>query len=388
MRIMKRIYLDNAAVTPVHKSVLKAMDRTAKTYYGNPSSIHEEGVRARKAYLESKRSIASFMGGNADDIVIVGSGTEANNLAIIGVAEARIAEGARYEDLHFVTTAIEHASVLECARYLEKKGVRVDYLNVDGRGIIDIEELRKKIKPNTFLVSVMYVNNEVGTIQPIGEIARMVRGVRKNNGAEFPYLHTDACQASLFLEINAQNLGADLITIDGQKMYGPRGIGVLWKRQNVPLLAVIHGGGQEKGGRSGTENVSAIVGLAKAAEYVNGKRQLEQRRVTALRDYFIDQLLSIKGVVVNGDRSERIANNVNISVPGKDNEFIVLNLDAQGVACSTKSSCLRDEGESYVIAALGKGTEIARSSIRFSLGYETHKRDIDRTVSLLKRLLA
>jgi cysteine desulfurase len=385
---MKRIYLDNAAVTPVHKDVLRAQVEAAKKFSGNPSSIHAEGYAAKKELMRARGVIASFFGGNSDEVVFTGSGTEANNLAIIGLAEALVAEGKKYEELHFLTTSIEHASVRECAEYLKKKGVAVEYVGVDEEGRVDLKVLKEKIRPETFLVSVMYVNNEIGTIEPLTEVAKVIRYARKQHGGSFPYFHTDACQAGLFHPVDAQIIGADLITIDAQKMYGPRGIGALWKRRSLVLSPIIHGGGQEKGLRSGTENIPLIAGFARAVELVLKQRGTQQERVSVLRDYFISELEKIEGVVVNGSKTERVANNVNISVPGRDNEFIVLKLDAKGIACGTKSSCLRDEEESYVVRALQKGEKVARTSIRFSLGYDTTKRDIDAALDAFRKIIS
>lgn len=395
---MKRIYLDNAAITPVDKKVLKEMVKYSKPEFANPSSLHVEGVNAKKVVNGARKQIADLIHGHADEIVFTGTGTEANNIAINGLivwlaAEQKIGT----KPLHMITSVVEHPSVLECAKWLEGQGVAVDYVGVDEKGILNLKELKEKIRPNTCLVSIMTVNNEIGTIQPITEIAKTVRAARKTNtiaqalaerGAKdtelfaFPYFHTDASQAPLFLNLDTRIMGVDLITFDGQKIYGPRGIGALWVRRGIPLATITRGGGQEKGIRSGTENVAAIAGLAKAFELAAENREKESVRLTELRDYFISELMKLSSkynqkIVLNGDQQERIPNNINVSFLGLDNEFLLLQLDAKGIACSTKSSCMRDENESYVLAALGLPVDIARTSLRFSLGKDTKKRHLD-----------
>ncbi len=393
----KRIYLDYAAITPVAPEVQKVMSAYLSPDFANPSSIHTEGVAAKKAVDGAKKQIADILHGHADELIFTASGTEANNLAIIGAYQAVLKSGKKTkkpQDLHFITSAIEHPSVLEVAHWLEAQGVAVDYISVNEEGIINTKELKEKIRPNTFLVSLMFVNNEIGTIQPIIDIAKIVRAAKKNfpivqdsTAVPLPYLHVDASQAPLYLPIDVRGFGADMITLDGQKMYGPRGIGLLWKKRGVILSPIIHGGGQENGLRAGTENVPAICGFAKALELAFKNREKETKRITLLRDFFIENLKAIPQVTVNGSLTQRIANNINISASPVDTEFLLLQLDAEGISCSTKSSCLRDEDESYVISALGKSTDAAVHSLRFSLGNKTTRKDIEKTLSLLKKFI-
>jgi cysteine desulfurase len=389
----RRIYLDYASLTPVDKRVFVADD------FANPSSIYMDGVRAKKALDGARVGCAQFLHAHADEIFFTGSGTEANNIALLGVVENLISKGKSYRDIHIIVSAIEHASVLEAARVLKRKGVHVDILPVSPDGIVDIQAFKKMLKPTTALVSVMMVNNEIGTIQPLADIVKIVRDFRKKKMGDasladfsYPLVHTDACQAMLYTNINLEKLGVDMLTADSHKVYGPRSVGMLYVRRSALglLSPIMHGGGQEHGLRPGTENVAGVVGFAKALEIVaqenkSKSKETETERLTKLRDYCIEQLLEkVPGLVVNGSRTERIANNVNISIPGIDHEFLLLQLDVRGISCSTKSSCLRDEDESYVIAAIRGGAQHdkksvgrPRQSLRFTLGRQTTKKDID-----------
>lgn len=384
---MKRIYLDNAALTPIRKEVAKEVEKFSAAMYGNPSSIHSEGVRARKALDDARRRTAEAINAHPDEVVFTASGTEANNLAIFGVVRTLLGEGKSPHDLHVITSMIEHASVLESFRELERLGVSVSYIGVDADGIVRLDELKKALRPETVLVSLMYVNNEVGTIQPLHEIAKLVRHARKRpsiHGERFPLLHTDAAQAFLYLEVNVEKLGADLVVLDAHKVYGPRGVGLLYRKRGVALEPLIYGGGQEGGLRSATENLPGIAGFAKALALAAGERPEETARVTALRDYGIQELLKLPGVSLNGHAVHRIANNIHVSFVGKDTEFLTLQLDARGIAVSTKSSCLRDEDESYVLRAMG--TPDPKNGLRITLGSATKKRDIDFVIRSIKML--
>lgn len=387
----KRIYLDYASVTPIDNRVQKEYEKYSSIEYANPSSLHTEGVQAKKVMDASRKQIAELIHGHTDEITFTASGTEANNLAIVGVVEKIIADGKKYADLHIITSVIEHASVLEPIRMLEKKGVQVTYVPVDKDGIIDLHVLKTSLKPHTVLVSIMMVNNEIGTIQPLYDIAKLVRHARKENiiAAGFPYLHTDACQAPLYLPLDVRSLGVDLLTLDAQKMYGPRGNGLLWTRRGTEVVPIISGGGQEKGLRSATPHVASIAAFAKAFSVAAAEQSKEAKRIQDLRTYFIRELQKIEaGIVLNGHAEKRIANNVNVSIPGIDNEFYLLQLDAKGIACSTKSSCLRDEDESYVIKALGADSDRARNSLRFTLGRMTKRADIDFVLKAMKTMIS
>ncbi len=386
----RRIYLDYASLTPIDRRVLGVMKKFSSREYANPSSIYKEGVKARKILEESRKTVGRILGGRAEEIFFTSGGTEANNLAILGTAQA--ARMAGREKPHLIISAIEHSSVMECANLLEKWGMEVTRLSVDSSGSISLEELKKAIRPETFLVSVMMVNNEIGTVQKIREIAKIVRHFRNNLSAADHQLpttdyqpllfHTDASQAALFYDLKVESLGADLLTIDGGKVYGPRGIGALYVKKGTPISPVLAGGGQERGLRSGTENLPAIAGLAKALELADKEREKESRRVAELKDFLLTGLKKIRpDLKVNGSSgSESSPHILNVSIPGIDNEFFLLRLDAKGVAVSTKSSCLRDSDQSYVLQAIGANS---RDSLRFSLGRWTTKREIKAVLALI-----
>jgi len=373
------------------------MDRYMTEEFGNPNSIHQTGVVARNALEDSRKVIALAFNSHPDEIIFNSGGTEGNNAAIFGVFNRLRKNGVKYSDMRAVTTNIEHSSVLECFKELESRGVEVDYAPVDGNGIIDPKKIKELLKPETVLVSVMYANNEIGTIQPIKEIAKVIRAFRKTLPSVISLLqpttynlqpvlfHTDACQAPLFLNLNVQELGVDLMTIDGQKIYGPKGVGVLFIKRGIEMEPIIFGGGQEKGLRSGTENVPLIAGLAKAIEIAGKDRVKNSERLSKIRDYGIKKIEEkIPQAALNGDRIKRLPNNINISIPGIDPEFVVLQLDEEGIVCSTKSACLKDEETSYVISALGRDKKYSQSSLRFSLGLDTTKKDVDYLVKMLK----
>ncbi len=395
---MKRIYLDYAALTPTDPRVLKEVLRHYDMSFGNPSSLHKEGVAAKKVLDDSRALCANILGGHKDEIVFTGSGTEANNLAIFGTIDHLISEGKKPQELHVITSVIEHPSVLECMQALSKRGVKVDYIKVHHEGLIDLKELEEKITRETCLVSIMHVNNEVGVIEPLEEIVKIIRNFKKNIGSaivsedervSYPLFHTDASQAPLYIEEQVQKIGCDLLTLDAHKVYGPKGVGMLWVKRGVALAPQLRGGNQESGRRASTENIPGIAGFAKAMSIVASERTEETARLTTLRDYFINKLLEKHPqCIINGARLARIANNINFSIPGIDNEFFVLQLDAHGVACSTKSSCLRDDGDSYVLDALVHNPHISKSSLRISLGRYTKKKDIDSVAKLITNLLS
>jgi len=378
---MKQVYLDHASITPTDRRVLKVIKKYYGMEYGNPSSIHSVGVKAKKVLEEARKKCAHFLRAHADEVIFTASGTEANVLAIVGIVRKLFENGRAYADMHIVTSRIEHQSVLEPVAELARLGVQVDYVRILPSGIFDLDDLKKKLRRETVLVSLMAVNNEIGTIQPIREIAKVVRHFRKENskspGERLPFFHTDASQAPLYLELDTNTLGVDLITLDGHKVYGPKGIGMLYVRRGTELVPSISGGGQEAGLRSGTENIPAIAGLAVALEIAERERAKESARLIILRDFAISEILSkIPGAILNGDQTNRLPNNINISIPDIDAEFLVLQLDTRGIQCSTKSSCLKDESESYVIRELGGESWRAKNSIRLSLGRSTTKSDM------------
>ncbi len=399
-KLKHTIYLDYASLTPVDKRVSKALVDFSKEEavggFANPSSIYSSGVHAKKTLEDARASCAQFLSAHVDEIVFTASGTEANNIAVLGTVENLISKGKSYKDIHIIVSAIEHASVLEAAHALAKKGIELDIIPVMHDGVIDVLAFKKLLKTNTALVSIMMVNNEIGTIQPIAEIVKIVRDFKKTkidsstpDSFSYPLVHTDACQAMLYLDINLDKLGVDMLTADSHKVYGPRSVGMLYIRRSATgkVSPIMFGGGQESGRRPGTENVAGIVGFAKALEIAayENKNGKEAKRLLQLRDYGFEKLSQkMPGLVINGSPHERIANNINISLPDIDHEFLLLQLDARGIACSTKSSCLRDEDESYVITALRNADEKAnknalslRQALRFSLGRATTKKDID-----------
>lgn len=407
----KRCYLDHASTTPLDQRVRRVMEPFFARDFGNPSSIHAEGVAAKKAIDEARTKIARCLEAHAEEIIFTSGGTEANNLAIFGALAAFTRSG--LVKAHIVTTNIEHSSVLEPLRALERLGrAEVSYVPVESDGIVSPEKVIAAIRQSTVLVSVMYANNEIGTIQPIRRIGKMMYDLRFRNYESrsrrlnakrstlnirnekaYPLFHCDACQAPLYLNCLVNALGVDLLTLDGHKLYGPKGVGALYVRRGTPLTPQIFGGGQERGLRSTTENMPGIVGFAEAIRIATVEREKESARVERLRDHLYFLIRANKHidrrVVVNGSmkENERLPSNLNISLPGVDTEFLTLQLDAAGIACSTKSSCLKGERESYVIRALGGGEERARSTVRFTLGRDTRKTDIDRTAETLLRLL-
>ncbi|MEK9184615.1 MAG: cysteine desulfurase family protein [Patescibacteria group bacterium] len=355
---MKRIYLDNASITPTRKEAIKEMMVYYGKEYGNPSSIHTEGVNAKKALEEARKTLALSINAHPDEIIFTASGTEANNIAILGI---------KCERMHAITSTIEHSSVLRAFKELEKRGLSVTYLNVDKNGIVNLKELKESIKKETILISIMLVNNEIGTIQPISEIAHIIR----KSGLPIIF-HTDASQALLYLDINVDKLGVNMLSIDSHKVCGPKGVGALYVKR-----------GQEKILRFGTENLPEIMGFAKAVELAKNEREKESVRLCELRDCCIQKLEKECRAEINGDRINRIANNIHISIPNIDTEFLTLQLDAYGIAVSTKSSCLKDDDESYVLKAIGK--KDPKNGVRITLGRDTTKKDIDRLVKMIKK---
>jgi len=396
----RRVYLDYASLTPMDPRVIREMKRFSGRGYANPSSWYKEGVAAKNALDEGRKKAASFIHAHPDEIVFTSGGTESNNLAIIGAVEALHEKGVGYSKMHIMTSIIEHSSVRECANYLNGKGVMVDAIPVGKDGIVDLDVLKKKIRPETVMISVMAVNNEIGTIQPIREIAKAVRQARACIGAgpfdfqdsKYPIFHTDASQAALYEDLNIERLGVDLLTLDGTKIYGPRGVGALFIKRDTPISSVIHGGGQESGMRSGTENIPAIMGFAKALEIAGTERYSETIRIRGLKDHFYEGLKEIrKDIEANprispdGSETRQSPHILNISIPDIDGEFFVMQLDAKGIACSTKSSCLRDEDESYVLKSIGADS---KDSLRLSFGRWTKKGQIKRAIKVIGAILS
>ena len=346
-------------------------------FFGNPGSIHAEGVNASKTLKSARTSVARFFSCQTDEVVFTGSGTLANNLALFGVVEYLQKHGRNYSDMHIVTTGIEHSSVLEVFRELERLGVLVSYIPVRSNGLVDLERVLSVLNDKTVLVSVGYVNGEIGVIQPIGKITNIIR--KYNSEIK---IHIDASQAPEYLSLPVNTLGVDLCTIDGQKMYGPKGVGALFVKQGTKLNPISFGGGQEKGLYSGTEAIPLIVGLSVACTEVVKNRAKEYARMKELQDYTFKYIgEKLPKAVINGSIDRRIPNNINISLSGVDTEFLVIQLDQKGIACATKSACDADKVHSHVVHEIDpENIDRAKSTLRFTFGRSTRKRHIRRTV--------
>jgi cysteine desulfurase len=371
----KIIYLDHAATTYLRPEVTKAMAPFGETRFGNPSSLYGLGREAKNAIEQSRKKVAEIFNCTPTEIIFEGSGTESDNHAIIGAALANQGRGK-----HIIVSTIEHHAVLHACEFLETMGFEVTYLPVDRDGLLKQDELKKAIRQDTILVSIMFANNEIGTIQPIHEISQIIKSSSSNSAgsARQVLFHTDACQAAGYYNLNVNELGVDLMTINGSKIYGPKGTGVLYVRKGVMINPIIHGGGQEKNKRAGTENVAGIIGLSTALELVQKEREKESQRLAELRDKLINDLLKIPKVVLNGHPTKRLPNNVNVTVMDIEGEAMLLHLDALGICASTGSACTSGDLEpSHVILALGHPYEMAHGSIRFTLGYCNTEKDID-----------
>jgi len=384
---MKRIFLDHAATTPLAKEVKKTMDIYAAEQFGNPNSLHREGVVARRAVEDARAEAARFFGALPEEIVFTGGGTEANNMAIRGVFEELEQSGTALADCHAITSVIEHSSVLEVFQALESKGLAVTYAGVDGSGGVCVQEIKEALRANTKLVSIMYANNEIGTIQPVHEIAKAVRHFRGGREDGYPLVHTDACQALQCLPVGVRPLGADLLSASAQKVYGPKGVGLLFVKRGTPFAPIMYGGGQERGLRPGTENVAGIAGFGRALAMTAQVRGKECARQSSLRAYLVSELkTAFPDAVLNGDSEDQLPHIVSVSFPGVDQEELVLRLDAKGVAVAARSACKeKDLDVSYTVAALGEKHHPG-SAIRFSIGRETRKRDLNFTVKTLKNI--
>lgn len=368
-----RIYLDYNATTPVDPAVLDAMLPYFAESFGNASSIHSPGQRARGAVDASRASVAALMGAKPSEIVFTSGGTESDNLALFGVVAA-----SQEPRKHIVTTAIEHHAVLNAAQALEKLGIAVTYVPVGREGVVDPEDIRRALKPETILISVMHANNELGTIQPIEEIGRIAAAAKV-------IFHCDAVQTAGKIPLDVNRLGVDLLTISAHKFYGPKGAGALYVRSGTPLEPQFHGGHHERDRRPGTENVPGIVGLGKAAELARKNMMTDCARITTLRNRLEDALLATCAEArVNGNRAQRVSNTSNISFHAAGGEALVIALDLQGIACSTGAACSSGAvGPSHVLMAIGLSPDEARSSLRFSLGRNTTPEEIDQAIALI-----
>ncbi|MGI6382281.1 MAG: cysteine desulfurase NifS [Tissierellaceae bacterium] len=369
----KYIYMDNAATTPVKEEVLEAMLPYFTEKYGNPSSVYSLGSESKVAVEKAREQVAKALGADKKEIFFTASGSESDNWAIKGIAYNR-----RNKGNHIITSKIEHHAVLNTCKYLEKQGFEVTYLNVDSDGVVDLEELKNSIKDTTILITIMFANNEIGTIQPIKEIGQ----IAKENDIVF---HTDAVQAVGSVEIDVKDLNVDLLSLSAHKFYGPKGIGVLYVRQGVRLDNLIHGGGQERSKRAGTENVASIVGLGKAIELATGNLEEKNKKLSALRDSLIEKIESkIDYVKLNGHRTKRLPGNVNVSFQFIEGESLLLMLDMNKIAGSSGSACTSGALDpSHVLLAIGLDHETAHGSLRLSLSEFNTEEEIDFVVEKL-----
>jgi len=374
----KRIYMDYSATTPCDSVVVKAMLPYFSDKFGNASTLYSFGKEARAAIEQSREKVANAIGANTEEIVFTSSGTESNNTVLKGIAYMNEDKGD-----HIITTSIEHHSVVEPCKFLEKQGFKLTYLPVDKYGLVDPEDIKKAITPKTLLVSIIYGNNEIGTIQPIKEIGKIV----KESGI---YFHTDAVQALGHIPVNVNISGIDFLSASAHKFYGPKGIGILYIRKGSKITPLMHGGGQEKKKRASTENVPAIVGLGIAVEIAIKSMDDEMNRIKVLRDKFVSGVLNnIENVKLNGHPTDRLPNNVNFSIKGIEGEAIILRLDMEGISASTGSACSSYRLEpSHVLLAIGVQRDLAQGSIRFSLGKYTKDEDIDYVLKVLPDVVA
>ncbi len=386
------IYLDHASTTPTDKKVIQAMLPFFGEHFGNPSSLYKLGRRAADVIENSRNQVADIVNTKKEEVFFTAGGTESDNLAIFGIASLFLDNPKKY---HLITTQIEHSAVLNSFKALEKKGFEVTYLPVDKFGIVSPQSVMKALKPNTILVSIMYANNEIGTVQPLKEISNILKNYRhiqqvdkRSNKPNYPVLHTDACQAAGYLDLDINKLGVDLMSLNGSKIYGPKQVGALIKRKNIQLKSFLFGGDQERRIRPGTQNVPGIVGFAKALELVEKNKDKENKRLIKLRDYFIDELLKMPETVLNGHHQKRLPNNVNVTFKRIEGESIMLKLDALDIYCSTGSACHSISLDpSHVILAIGQNAEDAHGSMRFTVGKSTTKKDIQYVLKVLPNII-
>jgi cysteine desulfurase len=374
---MRKIYLDHNATTPVHPEVLEVMLPYLKEKFGNPSSIHGFGREAKVALEEAREKVAGLLGASSNEIFFTSGGTESDNLAVKGTAFAN-----RKKGFHIITSKIEHHAILESCKFLEKEGFEVTYLPVNSQGLVDPDDLKKTIRDETTLVSIMYANNEVGTIQPIEELSK----ISNEKGIHF---HTDAVQALGKIPVNLQKSNVDMLSISSHKIYGPKGVGAIFIRKGVRITPWSHGGHHERSRRAGTENIPGIVGFAKALELVVKELEGQNKHLRSLTEAFYKKLVdTIPDVILNGDLERRIPNTLNLSFKGVEGESIILSLDLKGVAVASGSACTSGTLEpSHVLSAMGIDPAIAQGAIRFSFGRDNTMEDVEYVASLLPEIV-
>ena len=373
----KLIYLDNAATTQVYPEVLEAMIPYFTEHYGNPSSIYSFAGESKRAVDAARNTMAEFLNASTEEIYFTGGGSESDNWALKATAEAYANKGK-----HIITSKIEHHAILHTCEWLEKHGFEVTYLNVDENGLVDLEELKAAIRPDTILISVMFANNEIGTIEPIAEIGK----IAKEHGVLF---HTDAVQAFGHVPIDVQAMNIDMLSASGHKVNGPKGIGLMYIRKGIKIGSFIHGGAQERHRRAGTHNVPGIVGFAKAVELASRDMDKRMKYETELRDYYISRVeKEIPYAKLNGDRVKRLPNNTNFCFRFIEGESMLILLDQKGICASSGSACTSGSLDpSHVLLAIGLPHEIAHGSLRATLSEKTTKEDIDFTVDELKKII-
>jgi cysteine desulfurase len=372
--MMRRVYLDNNATTPVLPEVMEAMRPYFGERFGNASSIHHHGQETRAAVERARAAVAALLGCLASEVVFTSGGTEADNLAIFGLA--------RSGD-HIVTSTIEHHAVLNACKHLADEGCEVTYLPVDGRGLVDPADVKRAIRPNTKLITIMFANNETGVVQPVAEIGKIAAEADV-------YFHTDAVQAAGKIPIDVKQIGCDLLTISGHKIHGPQGVGALFVRKGTRLEPMLYGGSHERSRRAGTENVPGIVGLGKAAELAcAGLERANGQKMAAQRDRLERELLGIEATGLNGDGAPRVPNTTNIYFDGIEGEALVIALDLKGLAVSTGAACSSGAIEpSHVLIAMGLRSDRAKASIRFSLGKQNTPEDVEFALGLIPETVA
>jgi len=371
-----RTYMDHSATTPVRREVVKAMEPIFLKKFGNASSLHSFGKEAREEVEECRKKIARIIHAEPEEIIFTSGGTESDNFALKGIALANKNKGN-----HIITSKIEHDAILNTCKYLEKQGFKVTYLNVNSEGIVNLNELQKAIDSKTILVSIMHANNEIGTIQPIEEIGKICaqKGI---------YFHTDAVQTFCKEKIDVKKMNISLLSASSHKIYGPKGVGFIYVKKGTRIISMQHGGGHEFGMRSGTENVSGIVGFAMAAEIANKNMARENARLKKMRDRIIKELSKIKDSRVNGSMKNRLSNNVNMSFRAVEGESLILSLDAEGIAASTGSACSsRSLEPSHVLMALGLKPIDAHGSLRLSLGKDNTDKEAKYVISKIPKIV-
>lgn len=375
---MRRVYLDHSATTPVDPEVAQLMMTYYTEKYGNPSSVHTFGQEAKEGLEIAREQVASLIGAQTNEITFTSGGTEADNLAILGIADVQ-----RKKGKHIITSSIEHHAVLETCEYLEKNGFDLTIIPVDEEGFVDPQAVAQAIRPDTILISIMHANNEVGAIQPIAEIGK----IAKEKGVTF---HVDAVQSLAKIPIDVKAMNIDLLTMSSHKIYGPKGVGALYSRKGVKLTARVYGGGQEKKRRSGTENLPGIIGFGKACELAAKRMEEEEKHLKVLRDKLMDGLVEkIDYVKVNGPLGDkRLPNNVNVSIQYVEGESLLLSLDMMGIAASSGSACTSGSLDpSHVLLAMGLDHATAHGSLRFSLGRQNTEADIDYVLEQLPKIV-